>query len=537
LIFSSYYARIGGKDTGGLMSEDLRVLRAARPAQQQAERAAARPPGRRSAAWPLALTCAAGFIVALDALVVATALPVMQRGLHASVTTLGWTISAYALTFGAGIAAAAAAGDRYGRRRVFTAGLLVFTAASAACGLAPTAGTLIAARAVQGLGAAAVSPLSLTILAGAVPAGRRGAAVGIWGGTAGLAVASGPLLGGTLAQGPGWHWIFWVNVPVGIALAVLATARLTDSRGPAARLDLPGAALVSAAATGLLWGLTRAGQAGWTARPTLAALGLGAAALAGFLAWEARAAHPMLPPRLLRSRPFAAAAASGFLMMASLIPAAFLISQYLQAGLGYGPLAAGLRFLPMTATPLLVAPAAGKLSDRIGQRPVMITGLALQAAGLAWLALAGTTGGGYSRLVPPLLLAGIGVSMPFATTATAALAAAGPADIGKASGAANTLRQFGAAAGIAVTTAVFTAAGHLGGPAAFDAGFRPAMATAAAIAATGAITARGVARRAPTAPAIPASGEDGQAGPARPCRHRLAAGHPQPSEDQKGQRP
>jgi EmrB/QacA subfamily drug resistance transporter len=490
------------------------------------------PAGPASRRWALALMCLAGFMVALDALVVATALPAIQRDLHASIATLGWTVNAYALTFGAGIVTAAALGDRLGRRRTFVGGLLLFTAASAACALAPGAAALIAARAVQGLGAAAVSPLSLTILASAFPARRRGTVVGIWGGVAGLAVASGPLLGGVLTQSLSWHWIFWLNVPVGLAVSALAVRRLPESHGSATRLDVPAVIMVTGGATGIIWGLLRASAAGWGSAEVVTALVLGVVLLAAFLAWEARAAEPMLPLRLFRHRSFTAASTSGFLMTASLIPAAFLTSQYLQYVLGSSPLGAGLRFLPMTATPLLVAPAAGLLADRIGPRPVLLTGLLLQAAGLGWLALAATATASYGSLVLPLLVAGTGVSMPFATTATAALSAVVPADLGKASGAANTLRQLGGAFGVAIATAVFAAAGHLGGPASFDAGFRPALAVTALIAALGAVSAVGVAARRPHPRATSAGlrGEPAAQGHQRPDALH-GAERPRPAEE------
>ncbi|HZV51588.1 MAG TPA: DHA2 family efflux MFS transporter permease subunit [Candidatus Dormibacteraeota bacterium] len=449
----------------------------------------------RSPVWALGLASVAGFMVALDALVVATAIPAIQRDLGARPTTLAWTINAYALTYAAGMITAAALGDRLGRRRIFVLGLGLFAAASAACALAPSAAALIAARAVQGIGAAVVSPLSLTVLASAFPRERRGAAVGIWGGVSGLAVASGPLVGGALAQAFGWHWVFWVNVPIGLLVAVLARLRLDETHGAAAGLDLPAVGLVSGGAACAVWGLIRVGDVGWGHEETVAAVGLGVLLLAAFVAWESRARAPMLPLRLFRSRAFTAASASGFLMAAALIPAAFLIAQYLQLVLGESPLGAGLGFLPMTATPLLVAPVAGALSDRIGQRPLMVGGLLLQAAGLAWFASLATPGVEYTRLVPPLLVAGVGVSMPFATTATAALGAVAPADLGSASGVTGTLRQFGAAFGIAIVTAVFAVNGHAGTPAAFDHGFRPALTAAAAISALGALTALGVTTR------------------------------------------
>lgn len=439
--------------------------------------------------WALALTSVAFFMVALDSLVVITALPAMHHDLGAGVSTLEWTVNAYSLAFAAGIIPAAALGDRLGRRRVFAMGLALFSAASAACALAPTAELLIASRAIQGIGAAIVMPLSLTILTGAFPAERRGAVVGIWGGIAGLAVAGGPLVGGAVTQGLDWHWIFWVNVPIGLVATALSLVRLAESRGPAARLDLPAVVLVSGGAFGIVWGLVRANDAGWGSPEIVAALSLGILLMAGFVAWERQAREPMLPLRLFRNVRFAAANATGFLMIAALLAAAFFASQYFQFVLGFSPLGTGLRFLPWTATPILVAPAAGVLSDRIGQRPVMVAGMLLQGVGLAWFAMVATTGVGYQQLVLPLLVAGVGVSMAIATTPTAALSAVAPPDLGKASGANSTLQRFGGVFGIAVATAIFAANGHLGTPATFAAGFRPALAAAAGFSVLGAITA------------------------------------------------
>lgn len=448
-----------------------------------------------SRAWALALTSVAFFMATLDTLVVMTALPAVHRDLGASLGTLEWTVNAYSLTAAAGIVTAAALGDRFGRRRLFVAGLALFSAASAACALAPSAGALIAARALQGVGAAAIAPLSLTLLTAAFPTERRGAVVGVWGGLAGLAVAGGPLVGGVVTQGLDWHWIFWVNVPIGAAAGLLSLFRLAESRGPSVGLDLPALALVSGGAGGVIWGLVRAGDDGWGSPEAIGALGLGLLLLAGFLAWENRAPAPMLPLRLFRSRAFAAAGATAFLMTGGLMAAAFMISQYFQVAAGDSPLSAGLHFLPMTATPVLVAPLAGRLSDRVGQRPVMMAGLALFTAGMAWMAVVATAGAGYDQLVLPLLLAGVGVSMPFATTATAALGAVAPQDLGRASGTTNTLQRFGGVFGIAVATAVFAANGHLAGAASFSAGLRPALAVAAGLSALGVLTAAAVGRR------------------------------------------
>jgi EmrB/QacA subfamily drug resistance transporter len=443
----------------------------------------------------LALTSVAYFMVVLDALVVIAALPAIGHDLAAGMATLQWTVNAYTLTFAAGIITAAALGDRLGRRRVFAAGLALFTAASAACALAPSADLLVAARAIQGIGAAIVMPLSLTILTTAFPAQRRGAIVGIWGGIAGIAVASGPVIGGAVTQGLDWHWIFWVNVPIGLVATVLSVRRLAESRSPATRLDLPAVGLVSGGATGIIWALVRANEVGWGSLEIIAALSLGILALVGFVVWERRAVAPMLPPRLFRSRSFTAANTTAFLMMAALLAAVFLASQYFQVARGVSPLGTGLRFLPWTGMPLLVAPAAGALSDRIGQRPVMAAGMLLQGVGLAWFALVATTSVGYGQLVAPLLVAGVGISMALPTTATAALSAVAPADMGKAAGANGTLQRFGGAFGIAASTAVFAANGQLGTPPSFTAGFRPALALAAGLSLLGVVSALAVSRK------------------------------------------
>jgi EmrB/QacA subfamily drug resistance transporter len=478
---------------------------------------------RRDRRWALGLTSIAFFMVALDALVVVTALPAIHAGLGGSVSTLEWTVNAYTLSFAAGIITAAALGDRLGRRRVYVAGLLIFTASSAACALAPTAGLLIAARVLQGIGAALVSPLSLTILATVFPPARRGVIVGVWGAIGGLAVAAGPLVGGAVVQGLSWHWIFWINVPIGLAAALASAIRLPESRGPARRLDLPAVVLVAGGAIAIAWGLVRTTDVGWSSPQVIGSLGLGVAALAAFTVWERRAPEPMLPLRLLRIR--SVAAATGFFMTAAITSAAFLMSQYFQLGLGYSPLATGLRFLPWTATPVVIAVGAGALADRIGPRPLMSAGLLLQGVGLAWIVIAAATTVGYLQLVLPLVIAGVGISMALPTTPTAALGAVPPADLGRASGVQNTLQRFGAVFGVAIVTAVFAANGHLGAPAAVLAGFRPALAVSAGLSVLGAISALAVGRRAqPAAATLP-----GQSAPHQSAPHQSAPHQPEPA--------
>jgi EmrB/QacA subfamily drug resistance transporter len=450
---------------------------------------------RQQLGWTLALTSGAFFMVALDALVVITALPAMQHDLGGSLSTLQWTVNAYGITFAAGIISAAALGDRLGRRVVFAAGLALFTLASAACALAPTVGLLIAARAVQGVGAATIMPLSLTILAAAFPPERRGTIVGIWGGLAGLAVAIGPLVGGAVTEGLDWHWIFWVNVPLGAAATVLALTHLGETRGPAARLDLPGVTLVSAGAVALVWALVRAGASGWTSAETLATAAAGLLLMVAFGVWERRAPEPMLPTHLFRTPGFAAGNVTAFLMVGGLFSAAFLVSEWFQFARGYSPLATGVRLLPWTVTPMFVSPLAGKLVDRVGARLPIVAGLGLQAAGLAWIALAASNGLGYAQLLVAFLVAGTGVSLALPAVPTAILGSVSPADIGKASGTNSTMQRFGSVFGIAVASAVFTATGGLGSAAGVTDGFRPALAVAAGLSLLGALTALGIGGR------------------------------------------
>lgn len=447
------------------------------------------------ARWTIALTSVAFFMVNLDFLVVITALPRIGWDLGANLDTLQWTVNAYSLAWAAAITTAAALGDRYGRRRVFTAGLAIFLLSSAACALSWNDEVLITARVVQGVGAGIIMPLSLTILTSAFPPERRGAIVGIWGGIAGIAVAAGPLIGGAVTQGLSWQWIFWVNVPIGLVALILAVIRLPESKGAQARLDLPGVGLVSAAAVGIILGLVRAPDLGWTSAQTLVSLGLGVLLLLGFVRWELRTASPTIPMRFFRNVTFSAANATGFFMIGSLTAAAFLVAQYFQIARGESPLNAGLHVLPWTATPLVVAPLAGALSDRIGRRPLLLAGTALQGVGFVLFAMAAGTGFQYWPSILALVLAGIGISMALPVAPTAILSAVAPADMGKASAVNSMLQRFGSAFAVAVATAVFTANGGLATPGHFTAGFRPALVVVAGLSFLGAVSALGVARR------------------------------------------
>jgi EmrB/QacA subfamily drug resistance transporter len=443
------------------------------------------------------LTSVAYFMVTLDALVVVTALPSIHRDLGGGVGTLQWTVSAYTIAFGAGILTAAAVGDRLGRRRVYVSGLALFTVASAACALAPTAGALIACRAFQGMGAAIVMPLGLTLLTAAFPSERRGAVVGIWGGIAGLAVACGPLVGGALTQELNWHWIFWVNVPIGVVAAIGARSRLSESFGPRARLDIPALALVSGGIGVLIWGLVQGGQMGWGSAQNLIGLTIGITMILGFVVRESRTAEPMIPLGLFRRSAFSAAVTTQFLMSAAIFSAAFLTSQFFQFALGDSPLGTGLRFLPWTATPLIIAPIAGYLSDKIGARALVVPGLLMQGAGFAWIVWLAGNSSGYGSYVLPFVIAGTGISMALPCVTAAGLNAVPAPLLGKAAGTLNTLQQFGAVFGVAIVTAVFNSKGSLASPAAVTSGYKPALAVAAGLSVLGALVAIAIRRTAP----------------------------------------
>jgi EmrB/QacA subfamily drug resistance transporter len=425
--------------------------------------------------WVLVLTSTAYFMVILDTGALFTALPRMQRDLHANLASLQWTVNSYGIAFAAGILTAAALGDRFGRRRVFNLGLTLFTLSSAACAVAPGTAELTVARTVQGLGAAAVLPLSLTILTTAFPPQRRGLIVGIYGGLAGLAVASGPVVGGVVTEGLNWHWIFWLNVPIGIVAVAFAVRLLPESHGAPERLDLPGVSLVTAGVVSLVWALVRANDVGWWSPEIVSTLLAGCVLLVAFVRWERRVREPMVPMRLFRNRAFAVGNVTMFLMSGATFAAAFLITQEFQFARGYSPVSTGLRLLPFFGTPMVVSPLAGALSDRIGRRPIMVSGLALQALGFAWVAARGSLHTSWIELVTALLVAGIGVSMALPTVPTAVLNSVAESEMGKASGISYMAQRFGAVFAIAIASAVFSAHGNLTNPTAVTAGFRPAL--------------------------------------------------------------
>ncbi len=443
----------------------------------------------RSAAWTFAITAIALFMVALDNLVVTTALPVIRKDLGSSLSDLEWMVNAYTLTFAVLLLTGAALGDRFGRRRMFLIGLVIFTVGSAAAALAPSSTALILARALQGLGGAIVTPLTLTILSAGVSAERRPLALGAWGGIGGLAIAVGPVVGGAIAQGVNWHWIFWLNVPVGIIAATLAYFRLEETHGPEGRLDVVGLALASTGLLGVVWAVIHGNDRGWFDGQILAGFVVGGALLLGFVAWELRTKSPMLPPHLFRSRGFSAANTASLLMYFGMFGSVFLLSQFFQVVQGMNPFEAGLRVLPWTAMPIFVAPIAGVLSARIGARPIVVSGLVLMSVGLAWLAAIASPTAAYSAFVIPFIVSGTGMGMFFAPIANVVLSAVRPEEEGKASGANNAIREVGGVFGVAVLAAVFTANGSYLSPQSYVNGLIPAVWVGAAVVAVAAVAA------------------------------------------------
>jgi len=444
---------------------------------------------RRNSISTLAIVSVALFMVTLDNLVVTNALVSIREDLGATLEQLEWTVNAYTLSYAVALLTAAALGDRLGRRAVFVVGIAIFTVASAAAAMAPSTGALIAARAIQGLGGAVIMPLSLTLLSDAFAGEKRGLALGIWSGVSGLGVALGPVVGGAVVDGFSWHWIFWLNVPIGIALVPVALAILSESRGPSRTLDLPGVALASSGLLGVVFGIVRAQALGWTSGTVVGSMGVGIVLLAAFVAWELRAPAPMLPMRFFRNRAFAATNGVSLAMFFGTFGSIFLLAQFFQVAQGYSPLEAGLRTLPWTAMPIFVAPVAGFLSDRIGSRPLMATGLALQSVALAYLGLVTAPDVAYGALVPGFVMAGTGMALVFAPSANVLLSSVRQSEAGQASGANNTIREVGGVLGVAVLASVFTGAGGYTSPQDYVDGLIPAVWVGAAVLAVGALIA------------------------------------------------
>jgi EmrB/QacA subfamily drug resistance transporter len=445
--------------------------------------------------WVLALTAVAALLVTLDALVVSTALTTIRSELGASLEQLEWTVNAYVLSFAVLMMTAAALGDRFGRRRLFAAGLGLFAAASAACAVAPDAGSLIAARGLQGAAAALIMPLALALLSEAFPPAVRPRALGLFTGVLGVGVPLGPLLGGAVVEGVSWPWIFWLNIPIALTVAALTLTRMRESFGPPAALDIPGLALVTGAAFAIVWGLVRGNSAGWSSPEVLGALTGGAILTLAFVFWELRAAQPMLPMRLFRSARFSGGNAAMFLQWGSALGSLFFMSQFLQTALGHGPLAAGLGLMPWGATTVFVPPIAGALINRVGERPLIVAGLSLNAAAMGSIALIAAPDLAYWQLVAPLVISGTGLAMAIPASLSSVMTSVDSQFIGKASGTFSTLRQLGGAFGVAVLVAVFAAAGGYGSPEEFSEGFAAAMGACAALSLVGALVGLGLPAR------------------------------------------
>ena len=443
----------------------------------------------RNRIWTLVLVSVGLFMVVLDNLIVSVALPSIHRDLGASIQSLEWTVNAYVLAYAVLLLTGAALGDRFGRRRMFVTGIVLFTAASAGSALAPNMGILIATRALQGIGAAVVTPLTLTLLADSFPPESRGLALGVWSGISGIAVALGPLVGGAVIQLASWHWIFWINVPVGLALAPTAARVLHESHGSERGLDLTGLALVSTGLFGLVFGLIRAQTLGWSALQVVISLATGVALLIGFVIQERRAAEPMLPMEFFARRSFAITNVVSLSMYFGMFGSIFFMSQYLQNVLGNTPFEAGLKLLVWTGSIMVVSPAAGYFSERYGSRLFMVSGLTLQGVALAWLASEAGVGQSYASMIVPFVFGGAGMALVFAPAASAVLASVRTDQAGQASGATNAIRELGGVLGIAVLSTVFSSHGGYASPHAFVSGLRPTMWVGAAVLVAGAVIA------------------------------------------------
>jgi EmrB/QacA subfamily drug resistance transporter len=443
----------------------------------------------RGRIWTLVLVSVGLFMVVLDNLVVNVALPSIHNDFGASVQALEWTVNAYVLTYGVLLLTGAALGDRLGRRRMFVSGITLFTLASAGAALAPNADLLIAARAIQGAGAAIVTPLTLTLLANAFPPEKRGLALGVWSGISGVAVALGPLVGGAVIELASWHWIFWINVPIGLVLAPLAYRKLDESYGAKAPLDLPGLGLASTGLFGVVFGLVRAQTIGWTSAEVMISIGAGIVLLAAFVRQELRTESPMLPMQFFAKRSFAVTNVVSMAMYFGMFGSIFFLSQFMQNVLGNTPLQAGLKLLVWTGATMVVAPLAGIFSEKFGPRWFMVAGVSLQAIALGWLATEVSTTVSYGSMIIPFILAGSGMALVFAPSASAILNSVRVDQAGQASGATNAIRELGGTFGIAVLATVFSGAGAYTTPQAFVDGLVPALWVGVAVLTFGALLA------------------------------------------------
>lgn len=439
----------------------------------------------------LAVTGAAAFVASLDQLVVVTALPAIRLDLGAHLAQLGWTVSAYTLAFAVTLLPASALGDRVGRRRMLSVGLGLFGISSAAAAVAPSIWALVVARAGQGVAGAIMLPLAISLLAAAAPPDRRGAALGLLSGVTALGVALGPVVGGTLTQAFGWQWIFWLNVPITALAAVAAPRTLPESRLAHGRIDGFGLVLAGSGMLLLVSALLESGSAGtFGLLPRPAAIAAGAAILSGFVAWESRVRHPLLPLTLFRDRWFAVVQAATALMYLGMLGAVFLLAQFLQIAQGYSPLQAGIRTLPWTATMMLVAPIAGSLSDRLPRRTILATGLGLQTAALAAIAALGRPTTPYAVIAIAYAVAGLGMALYQAPALGAILVTLPSAQHARATGAMTTIREASSVLGVAVLASLFSRYGGYESAEAFADGLRPALVAASIALAAAAVVVR-----------------------------------------------
>ncbi len=451
----------------------------------------------------LALLSVVQFMVVLDIAIVNVALPSIKVDLGFSQENLQWVISAYALVFGGFLLLGGRAADLLGRRRIFLAGLVVFTLASLFAGLAWSEGSLIAARAVQGLGAAVISPAALSILSTTFTEGReRNIALGVWGAVGGFGAAAGVLLGGILTDALSWEWIFFVNVPVGALAFVLTPFLLAESRDARARsFDTPGAALVTAGLSSLVYAITQAGEQGWTSGRTIAFFAVGLGLLAGFVGWERRHPEPLMRFGLLRTRTVSGANVAGFIMGTAMFSMFLMLTLYMQQVLGYSAMKTGVAYLAVAGTAILWSGVAAQLVTRLGVKPVLVAGMVALTAGLAYFTQVSVGGTYASDLLPGFLLVGFGIGFSFVPISIAALAGVEPAEAGLASGLINTSQQIGGALGIAALSTIATsrtgdklAAGVGQSPALVD-GFTLAFLVGVGIAAAGIVAALTLIRR------------------------------------------
>jgi EmrB/QacA subfamily drug resistance transporter len=442
--------------------------------------------------WTLVAVSFGLFMIMLDNTIVNVALPTIQSSLHLQISELEWVVTGYALTFGALMLTGGKLADLMGRRRIFVVGLVIFTASSLACGLADEASLLIGARVVQGVGAALMNPATLSIIVATFPARQRGTAIGIWAGVSALALAIGPLVGGVIAENLSWSWIFFINVPVGVLGVAAAYLFIDESRDTSQeqRPDVPGLVTSTLGLFALSYALIEANNYGWTSARILISFGIAAVSLTAFVVLEHFQRLPMLELGLFRNRGFAGANTVMLLVGLAMFGVFFYVSLYVQRVIGYSPIEAGASFLPWTVLIIILAPMAGRLSDRVGPRPLVVGGMVVITGSLLIFASLGENAT-FWNLLPAMLLGGVGMSAAMAPVTAAAMQSVRPDKAGVGSAVLNSMRQVGGSLGIAIMGAIVaaSAAPGQGNPADFLRGFHHALITAAVLTVLGAMIA------------------------------------------------